>query len=100
MKKRIYLIGLAILACTSMSFAQSPTTPPNLSAAPVQVKRIPAAPSLPQPSLLQKYDFGDQLRVLEDPTAIDPQRTSSPAPSNATPVQTATGANKVPMDYQ
>lgn len=100
MKKRIHLIGLAIVAPMSMAFAQIPATSPSLPTAPVQVKRIPAAPSLSEPSLLQKYDFGDQLRVLEDPTAMDPQRPSAPPPSNSTPGPTATVATNVPKDYQ
>ncbi len=100
MKKRIYWTGLAIVAPMSLTFAQAPATPPGLPSAPIQLKRVPAVPSLPPPSLLQKYDFGDQLRILEDPTAMDPQGPSAPSASNATPGQTASATNNVPKDYR
>src|SRR5690242_13939244 len=100
MKKQIHFIGLAIVAPMSMTFAQTPATPPRLPGAPVQAQRIPAAPSLPQSLLLQKYDFGDQLRVLENPTAMASQKPPAPPPPNAAPGPTTTAANQVPKDYQ
>lgn len=99
MTKRMYLILLAIFGSISAALAQSPSTPPNLPDTPIQIKRVPAVPSLPQPSLLQKYDFGGQLRLLEDPTAMDPQKPVTPSPSNVATGPTTT-ASKVPKDYQ
>lgn len=99
MKIRTHFIWLVIAASTSMGFGQSPAVSPKLPGALVQVKRVPAAQSSPQmPSLLQKYDFGGQLRLLEDPTAMDPKElaNASAIPSAAP----ATTDNKVPKNYQ
>jgi type IV secretion system protein VirB9 len=76
------------------AFAQSPAPVPNLPNAPIQVKRVP-----PAPSLLQKYDFGNQLRLLEDPTAMGSQNYGSPPVPSGTPGPTALGANKAPKDH-
>ena len=100
MRKVIHLIALAVAGSVQVSFAQSPATPPNLPNAPVQAKRIPAQPSLPQPPLIQKYDFGEQLRVLEDPTAMSAQNVLPSPPPNTVAVPTAAVAGKAPKDYQ
>jgi type IV secretion system protein TrbG len=100
MKTRIHISWLMIAASTSMGFAQSPAPAPKLSDAPIQVRRTPAAQSSPQmPPLLQKYDFGGQLRLLEDPTAMDQQKVAvpSPMPSGAS---STTADNNVPKDYR
>lgn len=83
MKIRIGFTVVAIAASVSTAFGQSPATPPVLPAAPLQVKRVPAKQSSPQaqhqpPPLLQKYDFGSQLGVLEDPTEMDSQNFAEP----------------------
>ncbi len=98
MKIRTHFIWLVLAVSTSMGFGQSPSPPPKLPSAPVQVKRVPAAQSSPQmPPLLQKYDFGGQLRLLEDPTAMDPKEFANPAAPSAAP---ATADNKAPKNYQ
>ena len=82
MYRRICSGALALTVCVSLLFAQSPATAPV--SPPVQVKRTPAAQT-PTPKrdqvdpLIQKYDFGGQLRVLQDPTAMDPAKTLGPA---------------------
>jgi type IV secretion system protein VirB9 len=85
MKIRIRFAAVSIALAISMAFAQAPAAPPPSAATPVQAKRVPAAPnpSPPNqvPSVVQKYDFGGQLRVLQDPTAMDPQRTVPLMPS-------------------
>jgi type IV secretion system protein TrbG len=82
MFRRIYSGALALTVCVSLLFAQSPATAPG--SPPVQVKRAPAAktttPKRDQVDpLLQKYDFGGQLRMLQDPTAMDPSKTGGPS---------------------
>jgi type IV secretion system protein TrbG len=101
MKKRIHSTGLVIMAFVSMGFAQSPATLPGLPDTPVQVKRTPATPPVPQPpALLQNYDFGGQLRFLQDPEAMDSQKPAlSPMPTGANGATTTT-PSKVPKDYQ
>ncbi|MBV8771780.1 MAG: P-type conjugative transfer protein TrbG [Acidobacteriaceae bacterium] len=96
MKKRIHFTTVA--ACITTAFAQSPATPHNLPAAPIQVNRVPA--QSPQPTLSQKYDFGGQLRVLEDPMAMDSQKSVNPSVPGGALGPMATGENKVPKDYQ
>lgn len=98
MKIRTHFIWLIVAASTSMGFGQSLAASPKLPGAPVQVKRVPTAQSSPQmPPLLQKYDFGGQLRLLEDPTALAPKEFANPAVPSAAP---ATADNKVPKNYQ
>ena len=69
--------GLILAVCCFGALAQTPAAPPNLSTAPVAAKRVPAAQPSSQkqakepPALLQKYDFGGQLEVLQDPTTMD-----------------------------
>lgn len=98
MKIRSHFIWLAIAASTAMGFGQSPAAPPKLHGSAVPVKRLPAAQSIPQmPPLLQKYDFGGQLRLLEDPMAMDQRDFPNPAVPSAAP---ATANNNVPKNYQ
>lgn len=73
--------ALALTTCVSLLFAQSPKSPANSS--PVQVKRVPGGqtPSQKQTQtdpVIQNYDFGGQLRVLQDPTAMDPSKSGGP----------------------
>jgi P-type conjugative transfer protein TrbG len=101
MKKRFHSTVLGIAACISMeAFAQTPAPTPNLPRSPIQVKRVAAGQSPVQPSLLQKYDFGSQLRLLEDPTIMESPTPAAPPVPSATPAPTAASANKVPKDYQ
>ena len=65
---------VSIAACCGGLFGQHPAAAPPA----VEVKRVPAAKKQ-IPPLLQKYDFGEQLRVLENP------------PSTASPSRTAKG---------
>jgi len=73
--------GLILAACCLGALAQTPAAPPNLSTAPVAAKRVPAAQPSSQkqakepPALLQKYDFGGQLQVLQDPTTMDVRKS-------------------------
>lgn len=94
MRKQICSVVVTVTVFASSLFGQSPASPPLAPTAPVQVKRVPGQPaakaSNQPPAALQSYDFGDQLRVLQDPTAMDSQKSASmPA-----------GANAVPKGYQ
>ena len=67
---------------------------------PVQVKRArqrKRVPATQQPPALQKYDFGGQLRILQDPTAMDPQKLSALA---AAPGAKPDADGKAPKGYQ
>src|SRR5215469_1081610 len=83
--------GFTLAACCVGALAQTPATPPNPSTAPVAAKRVPAAqpPSQKQakepPALLQKYDFGGQLQVLQDPTTMDARKSGDPLQGVAPP---------------
>src|SRR5262249_8737316 len=77
MKTTIHSAGLAIFGCVIGAFAQSVAAPPNLPAVPVPAKRTPAAQTLGQTQAKeppQQYDFGRQLRVLQDTTGMDAQK--------------------------
>ena len=83
MKRKIHFAILALGASLTGAFPQSPTASPNAATAPVQVKRVPAVQSSPPiqnpvPPILQNYDFGGQLRLLQDPTKMDPQKSGEP----------------------
>ncbi len=94
MKKRFHSTVLAITACISMeAFAQTPAPTPNFPSAPIQVKRVP-------PPILQKYDFGNQLRLLEDPTIMDSPAPAAPPVPSATTAPSSASASKVPKGYQ
>src|SRR5690242_20014944 len=72
--------GLILAVCCLGALAQTPAAPPNLSTAPVAAKRVPAAQPSSQkqakePPALQKYDFGGQLQVLQDPTTMDVRKS-------------------------
>lgn len=91
--------GLALTVCVSLLFAQAPAT--ALESPPVQVKRVPAAQAPSQKRdqvdpLVQKYDFGGQLRLLQDPTGMDPARSLGPAPPGGNPEVDG----KVPKEFQ
>lgn len=105
MKIRIAFTVPAIAASISIAFAQSHATPPGPPATPVQVKRVPAGQSLPRaqnqaPPLLQKYDFESQLRILDDPTEMDPQKLADPTVSSAISGAKTANVAKVPSGYQ
>jgi P-type conjugative transfer protein TrbG len=90
MRKQICSVAVTVTVFVSSLVGQSPATPPSGPAAPVQAKRVPGQTppkASNQPSaVLQSYDFGDQLRVLQDPTAMDSQKSASmPAGANAAP---------------
>ncbi len=99
MSRRICSGALALANCVSLLFAQSPATPQ--ASPPVQVKRVPATqtPASKRDQadpVLQKYDFGGQLRVLQDPTAMDPAKSLGPPLPGA---NTETDG-KVPKGFQ
>jgi hypothetical protein len=102
MRIRIIFWPVLIALLPSIAFAQSPAVPSGSSATPVQVKRVPAGQTTPAPnqtpSLVQKYDFGGQLRILQDPTAMDPQNFVGPVPS--APASKPETDGKVPNGFQ
>ena len=102
MRIRIIFGQVLIALSGSIAFAQSPAAPSGTAAAPVQVKRIPAGQAAPvpnqTPSVVQKYDFGGQLRILQDPTAMDPQNFVGPGPPAPTSKSDTDG--KVPNGFQ
>src|ERR1700760_4006826 len=87
MRRRIIFGQVLIAVSGAIAFGQSPAAPSGTAAAPVQVKRVPAGQTTPAPnqtpSLVQKYDFGGQLRILQDPTAMDPQKFVGPVPPSS-----------------
>ena len=97
MYRRICSWALALTVCVSLLFAQSPAPPPI--SPPVQVKRLPAAQT-PTPKrgrvdpVVQNYDFGAQLRQLQDPTLLDPAK--GPVAPGGNPE----GDGNVPKGYQ
>src|SRR5207302_309256 len=101
---RIQIIFGAVLTTllASIAFAQSPAVSAGSPATPVQVKRVPAAQTTPAPnqtpSVVQKYDFGGQLRILQDPTAMDPQKFVGPLP--LAPGSKPDTDGKVPNGFQ
>src|SRR6478672_1322406 len=106
MKGIICSAGLMLLACCSDALAQTPTAPPNLPAAPVTAKRVPAAqaPSQKQAKeprpILKKYDFGGQLQVLQDPTIMDVRKSGDPPPGAPPPGSGSEVGGKVPKGFQ
>src|SRR5215469_2524549 len=83
---RIYFGALALIGCVSLLVAQSPKSPPNSAAPPVQPKRVPASqPPAPKQTgpVIQNYDFGGQVRVLQDPSAMDAPKVSGPTTGHA-----------------
>ncbi len=94
---RICSGALAMMLWVSLLVAQSPQSPPNSAVPPVQTKRVPPsqAPAQKQPDpVMQNYDFGAQLRVLQDPTAMDGPKVL------AVPVGNAESDGKAPKGYQ
>jgi P-type conjugative transfer protein TrbG len=88
MYRRICSGALALVVCVSLLVAQPPSTAP--ASPPVQVKRVPAAQSPSQKRdqvdpALQNHDFGGQLRVLQDPTAMDPAKGVGPTLPSVSP---------------
>jgi type IV secretion system protein VirB9 len=103
MKQLVCSAGLAIVASMSLLFGQSPAPSSSLPSPPEQVKRVPAdQPETEKqlPPLLKRYDFGGQLRVLQDPPAMDPQKFVGPLPAADGRAANADGDGKVPKDYQ
>ena len=95
----------ALFIAAELVSAQQPTAnhPPS---APVEVKRQPpsvaTAPTGAVPPLLQQYDFGAQVKVLQDsvpftfPEGIEPQFA---APSTSS-LETVPESGTVPKDYK
>src|SRR5262245_33195938 len=83
MNRRICSEVIAVCVSVSLVRGQSPVNPSKLAASPpVQSKRdrtgqTPPLNSDHVPPLLQNYDFGEQLRVLQDP-APDPAKALWP----------------------
>ncbi len=74
MKQRIHAIVLIFAASASVLWGQTSVA---ASAEPLPVKRVPStqiAPQAPNPLAVQNSDFGGQLRLLQDPAALE-QRT-------------------------
>ena len=95
MYRRICSGAMALVVCVSLLVAQSPATPP------VQVKRVPATQTSSQKRdqvdpAIQNYDYGGQLRVLQDPTAMDPTKAAGPALPGVSPEIDG----KVPKGFQ
>ena len=83
---RIYSGALALIGCVSLLVAQSPKSAPNSAAPPVQAKRVPASQPPAQKQMdpvIQNYDFGGQVRVLQDPSAMDAPKVSGPTTGHA-----------------
>ena len=98
--------GLILAACCAGTLAQTPATPPNPSTAPVAAKRVPAAQPSSQkqakepPALLQKYDFGGQLQVLQEPTTMDVRKSSDALQGVPLPGSGSELDSKVPKGFQ
>ena len=98
--------GLILAACCVGALAQTPAAPPNLSTAPVAAKRVPAAQPSSQkqakepPALLQKYDFGGQLQVLQDPTTMDVRKSGDALQGVSPPGSGSETDSKVPKGFQ
>ena len=98
-------VFIASVCCLS-GFAQTPAAPPNPLTAPVAAKRVPAAPSPAQkqakepPPVLQKYDFGGQLQILQDPTKMDDHKAGDPLAGGPPPGSASEIDGKVPKGFQ
>src|ERR1700684_1988002 len=94
MRKRICYVAVMVTVFASSLVGQAPASSPPASVAPVPAKRVPSQTppkaSNQPPAAVQSYDFGDQLRVLQDPTAMDSQKAAS----------TPTGINAGAKGYQ
>jgi hypothetical protein len=83
MKAIICSTALMLSACCFGGLAQTTAAPPKPVTPPVAAKRVPAAQSAAQkptkeaPPALQKYDFGGQLQILEDPTTMDAHKSET-----------------------
>jgi type IV secretion system protein TrbG len=95
---------IAVTSCWG-ALAQTPAAPPNLPTAPVAAKRMSAAQTQSQkkpqepPALLQKYDFGGQLQLLQDPTTMNVRKSGDTLPG----IQVGGGSEingKVPKAFQ
>ena len=72
MRKPIFAAALIVAGCSPFLFAQT-NVPAAGQQSPVAVKRQPPAKkSQPVPQILQNYDFGAQLQVLQDVDAMPP----------------------------
>jgi len=76
MNTRIHSAAFWLAVSASLLCGQTSANAPGSSAQPLPVKRIPAGKVSPQiqnasPLPVQNYDFGGQLRVLQDPTALN-----------------------------
>src|SRR5215472_12938286 len=104
--KAIFYSARLMAACSLGAFAQTPAAPPNLSTAPVAAKRVPAAQPSSQkqakepPALLQKYDFGGQLQVLQDPTTMDVRKSGDALQGVAPPGSGSETDGKAPKGFQ
>lgn len=104
MKTKIGFLILAVIFITC-TFAQSPAAPPNLAAPAVQAKHVPAGQS-PPPSQnqvlppLQKYDFGQQVKILQEPTAIDRPKPNDSTGTAVAPSASAEPDGKAPKGFQ
>ena len=97
MKVPIHSIACVFLASASLFFGQ---TSPSTAALPLSVKRVPSPKSAPQvfhESGVQNYDFGGQLRLLQDPT----QLSQAAAADTAAKVPVGSDSDgKAPKGYQ
>jgi type IV secretion system protein TrbG len=94
------------MLCCLDGLAQTPAAPPNQPTAPIIVKRVPAAQPPPQkdvkgpPPILQKYDFGGQLQLLQDPTTMDARKAGDPLQGAPPPGSGSEIDGKVPRGFQ
>jgi type IV secretion system protein VirB9 len=106
MKAIICSAVLILGTCCLSGLAQTPAAPPNLVTTPVPAKRVPAAQPQSQkeakepPALLQKYDFGGQLQLLQDPTTMDMRKSGEPLPRVPPPGSGSEIDGKVPKGFQ
>jgi type IV secretion system protein TrbG len=104
MKTRVAFVVLAVVFVLS-AFAQSPAPPPDLPAAPVQAKRVPGGQTPPQtqnpaPPSVPNYDFGGQLKILQDPTAMDRPKSNDTTGANGAPTMSVQPDGKAPKGFQ
>jgi P-type conjugative transfer protein TrbG len=106
MKGIICSVAFMVSACCLNGFAQTAAAPPNMPTPPVTAKRVPAAQPSAQkqtkdaPPLLQKYDFGGQLQILQDPTKMDDRKSGDPFISSPPPGSGSETDGKVPKGFQ
>jgi type IV secretion system protein TrbG len=101
MNTRIHSATFWLAVSASLLCGQTSANSPGSSVQPLPVKRVPAGKVSPQtqnasPLPVQNYDFGGQLRVLQDPTVLN----QGPPATSVTKSAGADPEGKIPKDYQ